>query len=458
MVYLPHWPIPNTLGKAQIDYESVFERISLILEKLGNPHKKLPPVIHVAGTNGKGSSAVFLAKIFSCAGYKAHLYTSPHLHDCNERIILNGEKISDSELFQTMEEVRKVTENFTPEIPLSFAEGFTIGALLSFSKNPADVVIIECGMGGRIDSTNIIEEKLATVITPISFDHMEYLGDSIQKISLEKAMIMRPNTPVIVASQAKEAQEIIDILAQDQKAPSYYFDEDFSVMMDEETGTFSFEMFGKNKHFYFEDLPKPALPGQHQYINFTTTIAAICVISEQKPDLFQIDEKHIKKAIENVDWPNRLEKVEGNLNKILNNPNSEIWIDGAHNVSGAFSVARWLEDKKKEDANKKITKKTFLIAGFTKGKCKKEFLEQFKDVTQEIVAVRVQGEPNPENPQIISEIAKSIGMKSSFNDESETYDLLDALYYIGKSTNYESSRVIICGSLHLARDVKKFSS
>jgi dihydrofolate synthase/folylpolyglutamate synthase len=245
MVYLPHWPIPSTLGKTQINYETVFERMSVVLEKLDNPHKKLPPVIHVAGTNGKGSTASLLAKIFICAGYKTHIYTSPHLHDCNERIILNGEKISDSMLFKIMEETRIAAA----ETSLTFMEGFTSGAFLAFSKTPADIIIIECGMGGRIDATNIIEKKLATVITPISFDHVEYLGNSIERIALEKAMIMRPETPLIVASQPKKALEIIDILAKDQKIPTYYFDQNFAVMMDEESGEFNLEFFGKNQNF-----------------------------------------------------------------------------------------------------------------------------------------------------------------------------------------------------------------
>ncbi len=481
MVYLPHWPIPHTLGKCEIDYESVFERMNLVLEKLDNPHKKLSPVIHISGTNGKGSCAALLAKIFSCAGYKTHLLTSPHLHDCNERIILNGEKISDSELFCVMEEGRIAAESFAPKIPLTFAEGFTIGALLAFAKNPADIVIIECGMGGRIDSTNIIEEKLATIIMPISFDHMEYLGNSIERIALEKAMIMRQKTPLIVASQTSKALEIIDILAKDQQAPTYYFEQDFSVLMDEENGEFDFEFFGKNLEGYFENLPKPALAGSHQYINFATAIAAILAIQDQKPNLFKIDEKHIRQGISNVFWPSRIEKVTNGLNKILQNEDSEIWIDGAHNEAGAFSLAGWIKSPTSASSNdyaridKPISptsassndyaridpkggssekeKMTFMIVGFSKGKCKKSFLEKFLNIADEIVAVRVDGEPNPEKSQVIFEMIESLGIKSFAAD-----DLLDALYHIAKSVNHEPCRVVICGSLHLARDVKKFGN
>ncbi len=435
MVYLPHWPIPSTLGKRQIDYETVFERMSLVLQKLENPQQKLPAVIHVAGTNGKGSCVSLIAKIFSCAGYKAHIYTSPHLHHCNERIVLNGQKISDSFLFEIMEETRIAAG----KTELTFMEGFTIGAILAFSKKTpetlADVVIIECGMGGRIDATNIIEEKLATVITPISFDHVEYLGNSIERIALEKSMIMRPKTPLIVASQPKKAREIIEILAKDQNIKTYFYDQDFEILRNEESGEFDLRFEDK----ILKNLPKPALAGNHQYVNFATAIATILAIG----DKFKINSSHIKQAISSVEWPSRLEKVENNLNKILANSASEIWIDGAHNEAGAFALANWILSQQKN-------KKNFVIAGFSRGKCKKEFLEKFKDVA-EIIAVRVDGEPYPESSQTIFEIGKSIGVKV-FAIEN----LPEAINHIAKINGTNSCRIVICGSLHLARDVKKF--
>jgi dihydrofolate synthase/folylpolyglutamate synthase len=425
-MYLPHWPIPSTLGKRQIDYETVFERMSFVLKKLGNPHQKLPPVIHVAGTNGKGSAVSLLAKIFSCAGYKTHIYTSPHLHDCNERIVLSGEKISDNFLFEVMEETRLAAG----ETPLTFMEAFTIGAFLAFSKMPADIAIIECGMGGRIDATNIIEKKLATLIMPISFDHTEYLGNSIERIALEKAMIMRPKTPLIAASQPTKAKEIIKILAADQKIENYFYDEDFQILLDSISGEFDLNF----KNFHFTNLPKPALQGAHQYINFSCAIVAALVLSNQ----FKIEESHIRQAISQVFWPSRLEKIQNNLNKIL--PESELWIDGAHNEGGAFALARWLNEKQDEKEN-------FVICGFSRNKCKKEFLAKFKNVA-EIVAVRVKGEPYPESAEKISEIGKEIGMEI-FAAE----DLLEALHYIKKRIS-KPCRIIICGSLHLARDVR----
>lgn len=432
MVYLPHWPIPSSLGKRQIDYETVFERMSPVLEKLGNPHLKLPPVIHIAGTNGKGSASALIAKVFSCAGYKTHSYNSPHLHDCNERIILADEKISDSFLYKIMEEVRLATG----ESPLTFMEAFTIGAFLAFSKTPADILILECGMGGRVDATNIIADKLATLIMPISFDHTEYLGESIKRIALEKAMIMRPKTPLIVAPQPKEANELIKLLAQDQNISAHFYDEDFEIIQDEESGKFDLRFHQE----ILEDLPKPNLLGDHQYINFSTAIAAILAIK----DNFKIDKTHIQQAISTVSWPNRLEKIENNLNKILKNNESEIWIDGAHNNAGAFALSRWISNQ--DD------KKTFIICGFSKNKCRKEFLEKFRDIAQ-ILAVRVNGEPYPESSETIVEIGKSIGI-----DIADSEDLIEAISYAAKEFDYQPCRIVICGSLHLARDVRNCSA
>jgi dihydrofolate synthase/folylpolyglutamate synthase len=433
MVYLPHWPISSTLGKREIDYETVFERMAFALVRVGNPHQKLPPVIHVAGTNGKGSTTSLIAEIFSRAGYKAHIYTSPHLHDYNERIVLAGEKISDDFLFEIMEEVRISAG----ETPLSFFEASTIGAFLTFSKVPADVLVVECGMGGRIDATNIIEKKLASVITPISFDHTEYLGNSIERIAVEKAMIIRPKTPLIVASQPSKAKEIIKILAADQKIENYFYDEDFEIFVDEESGEFDLNF----KDINLVNLPKPALPGSHQYINFATAIATALTLNQK----FKIDETHIRQAISSVKWPSRLEKVENNLKNFLENSQSEIWIDGAHNEAGAFALARWLLEQKDKKEN-------FVICGFSKNKCKKEFLEKFRNIAK-LVAVRVDGEPNPEESEKIFEIGTAAGLEIL-----KSGDLLDAFSLIKKTCGEKPCRVVICGSLHLARDVRKFGS
>jgi dihydrofolate synthase / folylpolyglutamate synthase len=432
MVYLPHWPIPSTIGKKTIDYETVFERAKIVLERLENPHLKLPPVIHIAGTNGKGSTASLIAKIFQCHGYKAHLYTSPHLHDCNERILIDGQKISDRELYATMEEVRLKAQ----DVDLTFMEAFTIGAFLAFSKNPADVVVVECGMGGRIDITNIISQKIATVLTSISMDHVEYLGDTIQKITLEKVQIIRPQIPLIVGPQAHIVRDLIKIIANDQQALSYFYDEDFSVEKSENDGTFDF--FWQNE-ILLPNLRKPNLEGDHQYYNFACAIACCMAISSK----FNFNYDGINQAVSSVKWQSRLEKINNNLNKILKNLHSEIWIDGAHNEGGAFILANWIRSQSNI--------KNYVICGFSRGKCKVEFLEKFKDIA-EIFAVRVDGEPYPESSENIITVATKNGIHVN-NGEN----LLNAINLIENKSLNEPYRIIICGSLHLARDVRNLN-
>lgn len=292
-------------------------------------------------------------------------------------------------------------------------------------------------MGGRIDITNIIEEKILSVIMPISFDHVEYLGNSLERIALEKAMIMRPNTPVVVSAQPQEAKNIIKILADDKKIPAYFYDENFAIRLDEDSGEFDFQF----EEIILENLPKPALLGIHQYINFSTVLAGIFAIK----DKFRIDESHLRQAIKKVFWPSRLEKVTNGLNKILNNPESEIWIDGAHNSAGAFVLAKWLDEQKDH-------KKNFIICGFSRTKCKKDFLEKFKGIG-EVIAVFVNGEPYAENPEVISRIGTEIDMKIP-----PFPDLGEAIFYIKNIVGNETCRIVICGSLHLARDVRKFAS
>ncbi len=412
MVYLPHWPIPGTFGNAKMDFEAVFDRITPILTRLGNPHKKLSPSIHITGTNGKGSTASFLAKILQENGYSVNLYTSPHIHNCNERIALNGSEISDSYLHEIVEKVRIATD----KSPITFFEAFTIMAILAFFERKSDFNIFEVGMGARIDATNIVENRAASIITPISFDHQEYLGDTIAKIAFEKAHILRPNTPLILGPQPIEALQIIELIANDQNSKIIKYNPDLAI-------------------------PAPSLKGDHQYIN--ASIAISCALNLEN---VKLQDDKIKQAIQSTKWPNRIEKITNGLNKFLSDK-SEIYIDSAHNVGGAFALAKWIDETNEKDV------KNIAIVGFSRDKCKETFLEILDKSCDEIIAVRVQGEPYPEETNNIKEKGEKVNVKIT-----ESEDLLEAFYYLSKKYQGKNIRTIICGSIHLARDVRKYGN
>ncbi len=468
MVYLPHWPIPATFGNRKIDYETVFTRANIVLKRLGNIHLELPPIIHITGTNGKGSTASLIANIFHQAGYKVDLYSSPHLHHCNERITLsqNGimTKISDNFLYEVIEEVRLAAA----DVPLSFMEAFTIAAFIAFAKNKADLLVMEVGMGGRIDITNIINNKIATIITPISLDHQQYLGDKLAQIAYEKSLICRKDIPLIIAPQPQPALEMIELIANDQKARPYIFDKDFSFCLIEDGRVIDekrIEDFAVE--FYHQDLsrirdfiilPQPNLLGEFQYINFTTAIAACNILDEK----FPVNDDDIKNAVATVEWPSRLEKITNNLHKFLINNQSisdnnndgniitsEIWIDGAHNQGGAIVIANWFLQRNNDGRFKNIA-----IIGFSRGKASIEFMLPIAK-TALLIAVTVEGEPYPEKSENIYQIAKEYDRNIDIIDCG---NIEEALKFIIKNFYHQRVNIVICGSLHLARDVKKLNS
>lgn len=433
MVYLPHWPIPGSFGNAKINFEEVFVRMNSVLTKLGDPHKKLSPSIHVTGTNGKGSSCAFLAKILQENDCRVNLYTSPHIHNCNERIILNGSEICDSRFYKIIEKVRIATKQHS----LTFFEALTIAAILAFYESKSDFNIFEVGVGARIDATNIVENRAATIITPISYDHEEYLGDNIAKIAFEKAHILRPDTPLILGPQPQEALQIIDLIAKDQGAAIVSYNKDFSIEINEDQ---SFNFSSKKRNI--NNIPAPSLAGKHQYINASIAIAAALSLEN-----IRLSDEKIKNAVETTKWQNRIEKVKNGLNKFITK-DSEIYIDSAHNVSGAYALTNWLEE---ESALDKGTAKNIAILGFSRTKCKASFLKLINNVCEELIATRAQGESDPETSSAIKDIGNASDIKIT-----EKEDLLEAFHYLSKKYPRQKLRIIICGSIHLARDLRKF--
>lgn len=430
MVFLPHFPIPNHRS----DSDNPCEKLKKILPKLGNPQNNLPPVIHVAGTNGKGSTVSFLASIFQAAGYKTHIYTSPHLHHCNERIVIANNQIDDGYLFEILEEIRMVVQ----DDDLGLFEGMTLAALLAFSRNQADVCIIETGMGGRVDATNVIDQKIASVITSISLDHKEFLGDNLASIACEKAYIMRSNSPCILAPMSVESFVGIDARSKEIGNEIIYFGRDFNIKVNEDE-TFNFTDFKNN--ISFQNLVKPRLLGFHQYINSSLAIAAICNLKQ-----FNINSDHINFGLKNVKWPSRIEKL---FCPFLEK-DDELWIDGAHNQGGFEILSDFLKTKIVDDFESNKPKRNYLIVGFTRDKSKPELFIPFKEIIDFICAIRVAGEPKPEEAETIKENI----LKSEINEVATADDLFDAINFLKNLDRENPCRIIICGSLYLARDAK----
>ncbi len=430
MVFLPHFPIPN---KNSISDNSA-EKLLKILPRLGNPQDKLPPTIHIAGTNGKGSTVAFLASIFQAANYKTHIYTSPHLHHCNERIVIANHQIDDGYLYEMLEEVRLAAG----EVNLTLYEGLTLAALLAFSKNHADVCIIETGMGGRVDATNVIERKILTILTSISLDHQEFLGNNLSAIACEKSYIMRRNVPCIFAPQSFGAEQIIRLRSLEISSPLIDFNRDFQIEVNEDK---TFNLNNIDQSINFTNLAKPALLGWHQYLNSSLAIAAIANLPE-----FNISKTAIDEGLRQVKWMSRLEKIQHYLLK----KEDELWIDGAHNQAGFEVLSDWLKEQIADDFQNEKPKRNYLICGFSKHKAQPEFFTPFKDVIDFICGIRVAGEPNPEEAEMVVEKI----LESGIEEVRAQDDLFDAINFLVNLDLENPCRIIICGSLYLARDLK----
>ena len=422
MVKMPHWPIP--LGNKPIDLD--LSRIKLLLEELGNPHHNLPPVIHVAGTNGKGSTIAFLKAIFQAANYKVHTYTSPHLVRFNERINILGTEISDELLYEFSEECRLAAERIN--LQLTFFEGTTAAAFLAFSKIPADILLLETGLGGRLDATNVVAQPIMSIITSISMDHVEYLGDNLVKIAYEKAGIIKPNCPCVISQQYPDALEMLHQMVSYNQSQCFAYEYDWISYPDD------------NKNLIYQSpkknltLPAPGLQGAHQYINAGNAITAILNLQQ-----FNISDEQIANGVASAIWPARLQKlIEGNIvNKIPSN--WQIWVDGAHNEAGSHVLSLWLEDQEYLP--------TYMIFGMTKGRDCELFLQPFIGKIKQLIGVPIEAEPASYNGEFVTNAANKVGIPALTADSIEEA--------VSEITKMESApaRIIVCGSLYLAGDI-----
>lgn len=426
---IPFWPD----FKGYRNIELGLSRICELLERLDNPHLNLPPTIHIAGTNGKGSTLSFLNNIFTNAGYLTHTYTSPHLVNFNERITLAGPKnsreISDDFLNECLLTCKKAAEK-SPKIEVTFFEGITAAAFLAFSRIKADILLLETGMGGRLDATNVLPKVLCSIITPIAFDHTDFLGKTLAKIAFEKAGIIKKNCPTIIAKQKPTALLAIEKQAAKLNSKTQIFNKDFTIKIKPDSWQYQF----LNHKF---TLPKPSLSGNHQLENAANAITATLLQKE-----FIITETHIKSALIKTFWPARLQKItSGKFFNILPQ-NFNLYLDGSHNLQGAATIKKFLEQEKEKEKNKKI----FVIFSMLKDKNCNGFLKKISKEIDHLVAIPIANELKSRSSAEINEIAKK--NKISCDEAKDFNEAFENILSSNKSG--EPAMILICGSLYLA--------
>ena len=404
------------------------DRMRRILGALGHPEQQLPPTIHVAGTNGKGSTIAFMRAILEAAGLRVHVYTSPHLVRFNERFRLgdkgDGRLASDEELSSALNECERVNAG----APITVFEVTTAAGFLLFARNPADVLLLEVGMGGRLDATNVVDRPLASIITPVSLDHAEHLGDSIGKIAGEKAGILKPNVPAIVAAQPREALISIERQAARVKAPIRIAGEDW--MATEERGRLVYQ-----DDAGLLDLPAPKLYGRHQFENAGVAIAALRAVGELKlaPEAFET-------GIAKADWPARMQRLSQGRLAALTPPGSELWLDGGHNPDGGRAIANALAD-----LEERVSRPLVLVVGMLATKDCESFLKNFAGLARRTVGVPIPHQDKSFPADTIADVARSVGIPAQSSENVEA-----ALAAIGRFELEPPPRILITGSLYLA--------
>ncbi len=406
------------------------ERIEHLLARLGNPHEQLAPVIHVAGTNGKGSVIAFLRAAFEAAGLRVHVYSSPHLVRFHERIRLGrpggGELIEEAELSALLEEC----ESANGGAPITFFEITTAAAFLGFARHPADVVLLETGLGGRLDATNLIAEPHLTILTSISLDHQQFLGDTLADIAGEKAGILKCGTTCIVAPQMDEAFGVIERSAARQRAQLLVGSQDWHA----------FEQHGRlvyQDEAGLLDLPLPRLTGRFQIDNAGTAIAAL-----RTQTIAPVDAAHIEQALSQAEWPARLSRLSSDALLGALPADSELWLDGGHNPAAGAAVSASLAD-----LEERVSRPLVLILGMINSKDAAGYLSPFEGLAQKIITVTIPDEENAVPAEDLANIAAALGF------DSEAATSINAALRAAAQSTATPPRVLICGSLYFAGHV-----
>lgn len=391
------------------------DRVYRLLAALGHPERRLPPVIHIAGTNGKGSTQAMIRAGLESTGDRVHAYTSPHLARFHERIRLAGELISEPALTALLDEC--VTANGPDEI--TFFEITTCAAFLAFARTKADWTLLEVGLGGRLDATNVVDQPRLTIITPVSLDHESYLGDTVAKIAAEKAGIIKRGVPVIVGPQTPEGLEVIEARAARLGAPVLAFGQHWQVW--EEHG----RMIYQDENGLL-DLPLPILPGPHQIQNAGAAITALRALGR--------DATACEAAVTRAEWPARMQRLRvGPLADSA--PQVELWLDGGHNPAGGAAVAATLA--------RMAPRETHLICGMLNTKDVGGYMQPLAGHVTRLHAVSIPGEKNTLPAEVTRDAALSVGIAAE-----AAPSVAAALTAIAAQS--PQARVLICGSLYLA--------
>ena len=407
----------------------VLDRMWRVLERLGHPERRVAPVIHVAGTNGKGSTIAFLRAMLEAAGKNVHVYTSPNLVRVNERFRLGGPGggllVSDAELADALAEC----ERANGDAPITLFEIETAAAFVLFARHPADMLLLEVGLGGRLDATNVIERPLASVVTPVSMDHIEFLGDTLEKIAAEKAGIFRKGVPAVIAPQANAALDVLEQHAEKARAPLHVAGQHWHANV--ENGRLVYQ----DEQGLF-DLPPPKLFGRHQFDNAGTAIAALRAAGIRLPV------RAIEQGLTRAEWPARLQRLTTGKLVALAPPGAELWLDGGHNADGGRAIAAALGD-----LEERVSRPLVLVVGMLSTKDREAFLRNFTGLVRRVYGVPIhqdKGVPVEE----IAAAARAAGMPADGAPSIE-----DALAAIGRLGFDPPPRILITGSLYLAGEM-----
>jgi dihydrofolate synthase / folylpolyglutamate synthase len=405
------------------------ERIERLLAAFGNPQRRLPPAIHVAGTNGKGSTIAFMRAALEAAGKSVHVYTSPNLVHLNERFRIGqdggGQLVDDAELNEALAEC----EAKNGGAPITVFEMETAAAFLLFSRHPADLTLLEVGLGGRLDATNVIERPLASVITRVSLDHREFLGDTLAEIAAEKAGILKVGVPAVVAGQAREALAAIERQAARLRAPLRIAGENWTAT--EERGRLVYQ-----DEDGLLDLPAPKLYGRHQFENAGAAIAAL------RASGLKLPAAAYEAAMVRVDWPARMQRLSHGRLADLAPPDSEVWLDGGHNPDGGQAIAAALAD-----LEERVSRPLVLIVGMLSTKDCAGFLKNFSGLARRAITVPIHQDKTVPAAEL-ADVAGKAGIPALARD-----DLESAITLAGKLDLHPAPRILITGSLYLAGEV-----